>query len=185
MTICLRLAIAHLTYTPTVNQDRTIFRITLDDAVEVMKDLKVEDGERIPDETRKSGSLLSRRDFRDNDQSSNRHNNGREKRQKTHIPTGQGPKAVSNCHNCREPNHWYRDPECIYNVIKDLISGREIPSDTVQKLSPTVRELFKDENGRYKSKVPVNQIVDVIGNKTGNIETNIVSNAKSNNSYFR
>ena len=100
-----------------VKQDRTVFRITLDDAVEVLKDLKVEDGE---DDPKHIGAMLGKRDYRDGDNGWNRGKTGRDKRQKTHIPSGQGPKAVTRCHNCKEQNHWYRDPECIYNVIKAL-----------------------------------------------------------------
>lgn len=115
-----------------VNQDRTVFGITLGDAVEVMKDLKVEDGEFHLDETWKVGSTLGRRYFRDKEhqKSDNRNKYGRDKRQMAHVPSGQGPKATTMCQNCSEPNHWYRNPECIYEVIKGLLTGREIASDT-------------------------------------------------------
>ena len=170
-----------------VKQDRTIFRITLDDAVEVLKDLKVEDGD---DDVRRIGAMLGKRDFRDNDQEGNRGRNsyyasGRDKKQKTHIPNGQGPKSVSRCHNCKEPNHWYRDPECIYNVIKALMEGKEIATDVVQKLSPTVRNLFKDENGNFKSKIPVSELVGSIGNGNGSSDLKDISNEKFSSSYFR
>ena len=163
-----------------VKQDRTIFRITLDDAVEVLKDLKVEDGD---NGTKRVGTMLGKREYRDNDHGGNRNRSGRDKKQKTHIPSGQGPKAVSKCHNCKEPNHWYHDSECIYNVIKALMEGKEIPTEIVQKLSHTARNLFKDENGNFKSKVPVSELVEAIG--SSNYNTKDVSNEKRSNSYFR
>ena len=167
-----------------IKQDRTIFRITLDDAVEVLKDVKVEDEEIAWDDSKNKrvNSLLGKREYYDGDQ--NRQRNNRDKRQKTYIPTGQGPKATSRCRGCKEFNHWYRDPECIYNVIKALMEGKEIATDVIQKLSPSVREVFKDENGSYKNKVPVSEIIGVIGDGNSNEEKEN-SNDKTSNSYFR
>ena len=165
-----------------VKQDRTVFRISLDDAVEVLKDLKVEDGD---DDLRRIGKMLGRRDFRDSDHTGNRNRYGREKRQKTHIPSGQGPKATTRCHNCKEQNHWYRDPECIYNVIKALMEGKDIANEVVQRLSPTVRDLLKDDNGNFKTKIPVSDLITSMENNHNNSDMKDVSNEKQSNSYFR
>ncbi|PXF46073.1 hypothetical protein BWQ96_04173 [Gracilariopsis chorda] len=176
-----------------VRQDRTVFRISLDDAVEVLKDLKVED-EAKPDgghgqREKRIGSMLGKRDFNHGERHPNhqRYNQGR--RKKSYIPSGQGPKAVSRCRNCKEFNHWYKDPECIYNVVKGLMEGKDIAPDVVQKLSPQVRNMFKDENGNFKSRVPVNQIIGVMGDSRSNgdnkdVNTPSGSGAQSN-SYFR
>ena len=146
-----------------------------------MKDLKVEDGE---DDQKHIGAMLGKRDYRDCDNRWNRGKNGRDKRQKTHIPSGQGPKAVTRCHNCKEQNHWYRDLECIYNVIKALMEGHEIPTEVVEKLSPATRNLFKDEKSNIKNKIPVSELIESMGNSNDNGKKD-VSNEKYNNSYFR
>ncbi len=164
-----------------VTQDRTIFRITLDDAVEVLKDLKVEENEDTAD-ARHIGAMLGKRDFDDNTQQA-RGRFGRDKRQRTYIPHGQGPKAVSRCRGRNEPNHWYRDPECIYNVVKALMEGKEIPTETIQKLAPATRELFKDQNGNVVNKIPVSKLVDAVG--TNDVTQNQASCTKANMSYFQ
>ena len=167
-----------------IKQDRTIFRITLDDAVEVLKDAKFEDEDTACEDSKNkpSNSLLGKREYYENDH--NRNRDSRDKKQKSHIPCGQGPKATSRCRACKEFNHWYRDPECIYNVIKASMEGKETATDVIQKLSSSVREVFKDENGNYKNKVPVNAIIEVIGDSNNSIAKED-SNAKTSNSYFR
>ena len=176
-----------------VKQDRTVFRISLDDAVEVLKDLKVEDEDKVDgaygQREKRIGSMLGKRDFNQSEQQPNYQRYSHGKRQKSYIPSGQGPKAISRCRSCKEFNHWYKDPECIYNVIKRLMEGKDIDPEVVQKLSPQMRDMFKDENGNFKSRVPVNHIIGVIGeNKSkGDSRDPDTPNGHGtqNNSYFR
>lgn len=168
-----------------VKQDRTVFRITLDDAVDVLKDLKVEDDDKADHGVKHIGAMLGKREYNHQERQGNRNYSYRDKRHKTYIPNGQGPKSVSRCRTCNEPNHWYRDPECIYNVIKALIEGKEIPKEVVEKLSPSLRDMFKDENGNFQPKIPASKLIESLDGDKTNTETNPVSNDKLSRSYFR
>lgn len=165
-------------------QDRTIFRISLDDAVEVLKDLKVEDDEDATT-TKRIGKMLGKRDYDEQNQQGYRGKYGRDKRHKTYIPNGKGHKAMSTCRSCNEPNHWYLDPECIFNVIKALMEGKEIETDTIQKLAPATRELFKDQKGNILNKIPVSKLVNSVGNSNSSHHAIHDSNAKASASYFQ
>lgn len=76
-----------------MKQDRAISRITLDDAVEVQKNLKVSDTEETDSHlNKKLGSLLGKSDYHDSEQHSQRQIGYRDKKQKSQIPSGRGPK---------------------------------------------------------------------------------------------
>lgn len=165
------------------SRNRTIFRITFDDAVEVLKHLKVEEND-DNSETRRVGTMLAKREFSDNEQQGYRERYGRDKRQKTYISSGQGPKTISKCRSCNEPKHWYREPECIYNVMKARMDGEEVPFDTRQKLAPTTRHLFKDEHGNFQNKILASKLTNSIRDSNGNLHMNNGSSGKANNSYL-
>lgn len=174
-------------------QDKTVFRFSLDDAVEVLKDLKVEDEDKTDEaygqSEKRIGSMMGKRDFSQSDQQPNYQRYSQGKKQKSYIPSGQGPKAISRCRSCNEFNYRYKDPECIYNVIKRLMEGKEIDSEVVQKLSPQVRDMFKDEHGNFKSRVLVNHIIGAIEEtkSNGNIKEldTPTGHGTQKNSYFR
>lgn len=178
-------------------EDRTTFRVTLDDAVEVLFDIKVDD-----ETNQKRSALLSKREY-DGRQNHHGYGNGQQnhqgygngnrgfnkynndKRHKTRIPKGQGPKAQSKCKACQQPNHWYKDPECIYNVIRSLMEGRDIESDVVQKLSGEVRKLIETTAGGYKKNVSVSDIIEVIGDRNEDAKGDITPVSKKTTAYIR
>jgi len=169
-------------------EDRTTFRVTLSDAVEVLSDIKVQDNEQI----KRYGSMLGKRDYIDINQLRQQEQGykgytkyGKDKRQKQYIPNGQGPKAQSRCKACKEPNHWYKDPECIYNVIRALMENKDIEADIVQKLPINIRKLFEDQNGGYKKRVPVSNLIDAIGENKANNTDSEDHPSNATKSYFR
>ena len=135
------------------------------------------------------GSMLGKRDFNQGEYQPNHQGYSQEKRPKSYIPSEKGPKAISRCRNRKEFNHWYRDPECIYNVVKNLIEGREIDQEVVQKLSPQIRTMFKDENGNFKPRVPVNQTISAMGGNSINGDKKYIDVPSGHDtqrkSYFR
>jgi len=162
--------------------------VTLSDAVEVLSDIKVEDNEQI----KRYGSMLGKRDYIDINQLRPQEQGykgytkyGKDKRQKQYIPNGQGPKAQSRCKACKEPNHWYKDPECIHNVIRALMENKDIEADIVQKLPINIRKLFEDQNGGYKKRVPVSNLIDAIGENKANNTDSEDHPSNATKSYFR
>ena len=64
------------------------------------------------------------------------------------------------------------------------MEGHEIPTEVVEKLSPATRNLFKDEKVNIKNNIPVNELIESMGNSNDNGKKD-VSNEKYNNLYFR
>ena len=92
---------------------RATFRVALDDAVEALVDVKVDDKPKHDAHTPKAlGSMMKKRKFEDMTQQPTK-GGYRTQRYKVRIHNGEGPKANSKCKGCGEPNHWYKDPECI------------------------------------------------------------------------
>lgn len=169
-------------------EDRTRFRVTSDDAVEVLSDVKVDDSH-ITDAIKPKayGTMLTKRSYNDsNNGNSNNYPRGydRDTRSKMRIPNGEGPKARSKCRACGEPNHWYKDPECIYNVMRNIVEGKEVTQDVVNKQNNEVQALFNKANNS-RSKVAISDIVDVIGPKAEPESSDKDYNAKANKAYFR
>lgn len=93
-------------------EDRTSFRVTLDDAVQTLADMKMDDNT-VRTKIEKSNifsSMLGKRKFYD---AHGNNSHARNSRSRLRILNGEGPKAISKCRACGESNHWYRDPECI------------------------------------------------------------------------
>ena len=123
--------------------------------------------------------MLGKREYHENG-----YNTNYKKHKGTTIPSGQGPKSTTRCHNCKQPNHWYKDPECIYNVIKQLMQDKEIEVDVIQKLAPEIRNAFKDNSGNITTKPSVGNIVGVIGSTCDKPGKSRDQN-KDRTSYFR
>lgn len=170
-------------------------RVPMEDAVEVLCDIKAYDvddkkSSDIPLNQRFQGTMLGKRSY---DQSAGYSKGGGsmpDKRHKSKIPIGQGPKAKSRCRSCNQPGHWWKDEVCIYNVIRALVDGKEIPQDVTDKLQPEIRELFrKATEGGSGKRVNISDIVEVIGSKDGPSNSKRGSDNGSDkqvaNSYFR
>ncbi|PXF41056.1 hypothetical protein BWQ96_09221 [Gracilariopsis chorda] len=71
-----------------VNQDRTILRITFDDAVELLKDLKFEDKEKTNTDSDaiSMGIMLGKREYNDHVRQGHCNNPNRDKKPKSYVP---------------------------------------------------------------------------------------------------
>lgn len=165
-------------------EDHTSFRVTLDNAVEVLTDIKVDDADAKTGnpKTKSLDSLPGKRRYPEGNERQDEHRPfSRYPRNKGRIPYGQGPKAESNCRACNRPNHWYKDPECLLNVMRSIMQGKDIESDIVAKLPEDARAIFKNAEAN-KKKVTISDIAEVIGNSPGDHKA---QTAKPSNSCFR
>lgn len=90
--------------------DMTSFRVTLDDAVDALTNVKVDDHAMRSFDTaprKVFGSGIGKRRFQEDYQGKGFPRNIRNK---SRIPNGEGPKASSKFRECGEPNRWYKDP---------------------------------------------------------------------------
>ena len=103
-------------------KDRSNLRITLEDAVDALCEVKIElDTEKGNiDDIRITGTMLGKRSFGNMTEryDSKKKADDEIYRKRVYIPVGEGPKATSRCRNCKKVGHWWKDPECIYNKIR-------------------------------------------------------------------
>lgn len=164
-------------------EDRASFRVTLDDAVEALADVKVDDN-RDTDaiKLKTNGTMMGKRSYNDsNDNSLKKF--PRNTRNKIHIPNGEGPKARTRCRACGKPNHWYKDPECIYNVMRNVIEGNKVEQGIIDKQSNDVQALF-NKASNSKTNVRISDIVNVIGDAKEGGPSNKSEHDKANKGVF-
>lgn len=166
-------------------EDRTSFRVTLDDAVDTLADVKVDEfARKVTAEFQKPkpfGSMMAKRNFQDAFPAKGY---SRFNRNKNRIPQGKGPKATSKFRACGEPNHWYKDPECIYKVMRSLVEGKEVDRRVIYNQSNEVQSIF-NEARNSNGKVEINAIVEVIGDAKMSKPGNSQNIANASKSYFR
>ena len=158
---------------------RSSFRVTLDDAVETLSDVRIEDSATFSssDKPKAFGAMMGKLKFYEEQNNSNAY--PRQNRMESRIPSGEGPKDNSKCKACGERNHWYRDPERVFNVMRTVMQGKDVHPDVIKNLSPSIRnEKAKD----WSAKVHVADIMRNIGEDSA---VKPGDDTKANKSYFR
>lgn len=88
------------------------------------------------------------------------------------------------CKAFDELGHWYKDSECIYNVMRNIIIGRDIDPAVVEKQCDEIKDLFKKADTN-QSKVKLSDIVEVVGEKKEIDQSDTANTDKARKSYFR
>lgn len=87
-----------------VQEDRTSFRVALDEAVHTLADMKVDDNT-VSTKIEKSNIVFSMLGKRKSYDGHGNNSHVRNSRSKLRVPNGEGPKAMSKCRACGQSNH--------------------------------------------------------------------------------
>lgn len=159
-------------------------QITLDVAVEVLSDIKVDDDITTDDVKQMfHNTMFAKRSYNESD-GQNGGDFSRNVRAKVRISNGENPKTQRRCSACKQPSYGYRDPKCIHNVICPFFEGKDVLQHSIDKHFSKMQALLKKASN-YRAKVSVSDIFEVIGENKGGRVGNSNGNLNEAKSYFR